>query len=194
MSTDFKALWNNEGSKVPDIQEIFAKANRMNQGLRKRIVWENIVLGLTAIFIAWVWWHYQPKMITTQVGLVMIIGGMVIYIVITNQMFSLLADGNADTDSRKYLAQMIRIKQKQEFIGTTLMGGSYILLSTGLALYLIEYSARGSLLFKVVFYGLTFGWMIFCWFYFVPKRIKKQRKAMNEVIGKLEEVNGQLGE
>jgi hypothetical protein len=194
MSTDFKALWNNEGSKVPDIQEIFAKANKLNQSTRRKIWWENIVLGITAIFIAWVWWHYQPKMITTQVGLVMVIGGIVMYIVVTNQMFSLLTDGDAGTDSRKYLAQMIRVKQKQEFIGTTLMGGYYILLSAGLGLYLIEYSARGSLLFKVLFYGLTFGWIIFCWFYFVPKRIKKQRKAMNGIIEKLEEVNRQLGE
>jgi hypothetical protein len=194
MSTDFKALWNKEGSKVPDIQEIFAKANAMNRKTRRKIWRQNIVLSLTAIFIVWVWWYYQPQMISTKIGIVIIVIAIVMFLTVTNQVFNLLTDGNVETDSREYLAQIIRVKQKQEFLATTITKLYFILLITGLCLYMIEYTLRGSMTFRITFYGMTIAWIAFCWFYLVPKGIKKQQKAINEVIEKLEEVNGQLAE
>jgi uncharacterized membrane protein len=189
---DFNALWNRGESKVPDIQEIFAKANKLNRKTRRKIWRENITLSLTAILIIWVWFHYQPQMITTKIGIVMIVLAIVAFLAANNQQFPLLVDGDVATDSRQYLTQMIRVKQKQEFLGTTMMATYFIFLSIGLALYMIEYVSRGSLTFKLLAYGITFAWMGFSWFHLAPRAIRKQRKAINEVIGRLEQVNGQL--
>jgi hypothetical protein len=68
----------------------------------------------------------------------------------------------------------------------------FIFLSIGIFLYMIEYAGRGSLLFKIVAYGITFAWMAFNWLYVRVKTAKKQQDAVNEIIGKLEEVNKQL--
>ena len=106
----------------------------------------------------------------------------------------MLTNAGVETDSRGYLNQMIKLKRKQEFIGSTLISAYFIFLSLGLALYMIEYVRRGSLVFQLSAYGLSFAWIAFAFFYLAPKGIRKQRKAINEVIARLEEVNGQLGE
>lgn len=193
MSTDFKALWNREESRVPDIQEIFMKANKLNRKTRCKIWRENIVLSLTAIFISWIWWHYQPQMLTTKIGIVMVVVSIIMFLIATNQLLPLLTNAGVETDSRGYLNQMIKLKRKQEFIGTTLIAAYFIFLSAGLALYMIEYVRRGSLTFQLCAYGLTFTWIAFAFFYLAPKGVRKQRKAINEVIARLEELNGQLG-
>jgi len=68
------------------------------------------------------------------------------------------------------------------------------MLAGGLGLYFIEYISRGNLVFQLCAYGITLAFLAINWFYISARSIRKQRKAMNEVIAKLEEVNGQLGE
>lgn len=189
---DFKALWNRGEGCMPNVNEIFAKADKLNRCIRKRIWWGNITLSATVIFMIGIWWYYQPQMLTTKVGLSMIIAGIIALLVVSNQQSRLLVDSNVETDSRHYLAQLIRVKHKQEFLGTTMMAIYIICLSIGLSLYMIEYVSRGSLTFKVLAYGISLAWMAFNLFYIAPRKIKKQRRAINEIIEKLEAVNGQL--
>jgi hypothetical protein len=190
---DFKALWNKEQSGVPDVKEIFAKAEKLNRKTRNNIWRSNIILSLTAIFIIWIWWYYQPEMITTKIGIVMIVLAIASLVTINQRISPLLAKADVEMDSQQYLEQMIAIKQKQEFVNRTVYSVYYLVLSVGIGLYMIEYAGRGSLTFKLSAYGLTYAWTAFAWFYIRPKSIQKQRKAINEVIEKLEEVNGQLG-
>src|SRR5882757_1510293 len=113
---DFKELWNREKASAPNVDEIIAKANQLNRKTRNKIWQGNIVLTLTVVFMVFIWWHYQPQLITTKIGLTLVIIGIVIFLATTSQMVPLLAKTNLETDSQHFLAQMIRIKQKQEFI------------------------------------------------------------------------------
>ena len=138
------------------------------------------------------WWYYQPQLITTKIGLTLVIVAIVVFVATTNQMFPLLAKTDVETDSQHFLAQMIRIKHKQEFLNKTMLTGYFIFLSLGIFLYMIEYAGRGSLTFQIIAYGLTFAWIAFNWFYIRTKTIKKQLSAINEIIVRLEGVNKQL--
>jgi hypothetical protein len=195
MSTeiDFKALWNREQTGAPDVTEIFAKANRMNYYSRKKIWICNIVLSLTIALYILIWWHYQPQFVTTKIGLTLMIAAMVIFIITTNQLSPLLARANLETDTNAFLSQMIRIKHKQEFIDKTVLAIYFITLAVGLGLYLIEYASRGKLIFQVCVYGISLLLLAANWFYVSARNARKQRKAMNEIIAKLEAVNRQMG-
>lgn len=196
MSTeiDFKALWKREKTNAPDVSEIFAKANRLNRCSRKRIVICNVMLSLTIILLAIIWWDLHPRLITTKIGLTLMIGAMVIFIITTNQLSPLLAKANLETDTNSFLLQMIRIKHKQEFINKTITTIYFLMLAVGLGLYFIEYISRGNLIFQVCVYVTTLIFLAINWFYITARTVRKQRKAINEIIAKLEEVNGQLGE
>ena len=194
MSTniDFKALWNREQTGAPDVSEIFAKANRMNRRACKKIWICNALLALTVMFDILVWWHYQPQMVTTKIGLILMIGAMVIFIITTNQLNPLLAKTDLETDTNAFLSQMIQIKHKQEFIDKTMLTIYFLMLSVGLSLYFIEYVGRGSIFFKLCVYVIALTLLALNWFYVTARQVKKQRKAMNDIITRLEEVNKQL--
>jgi TRAP-type uncharacterized transport system fused permease subunit len=189
---DFKELWNRGKASAPDISEIFAKADRLNRKTRNKIWWGNILLSLTVAFMIFIWWYYQPQLITTKIGLTLVIMAIVMFLATTNQMVPLLAKTNVETDSQHFLAQMISIKQKQEFLNKTMLTGYFIFLSLGIFLYMIEYAGRGSLTFKITAYGITFAWIVFNWFYIRTKTVKKQQNAINDIITRLEGVNKQL--
>ena len=129
---DFKELWNREKASAPNVDEIIAKANQLNRKTRNKIWQGNIVLTLTVVFMVFIWWYYQPQLITTKIGLTLVIIGIVIFLATSNQMVPLLAKTNLETDSQHFLAQMIRIKQKQEFINKTMLSGYFIFLSLGI--------------------------------------------------------------
>lgn len=189
---DFKELWNRGKSNVPDVSEVFAKADQLNRKTRNKIWRGNVALSLTVLFMVFIWWYYQPQLITTKIGLTLVIIAIVVFLATTNQMIPLLAKTNVETDSQHFLEQMIRLKQKQEFLNKTMLTGYFIFLSLGIFLYMIEYAGRGSLTFQLVAYGITFAWMALNWFYIRPKTIKKQQSAVNDIITRLEGVNKQL--
>ncbi|MEO6630476.1 MAG: hypothetical protein ABIN13_02100 [Mucilaginibacter sp.] len=191
---DFKELWNHGKASAPDVSEIFAKANQLNRKMRRKIWRSNIILPVTLLQMIFIWWYYQPQLLTTKIGLILILIAIVIFLITTNQLSPLLARADEETDSRHFLEQVIRIKHKQEFLNKTMLTGYFILLSAGITLYFIEYAGRGSLLFQVLAYGITFAWIIFNWIYIRTRTIKKQQKAINDIIARLEEVNRQLGE
>ena len=189
---DFKAMWTREETPAPDISEIFAKANQLSRKTRNKIWRGNILLTLTGLFMVFVWWYYQPQTITTKIGLILIMVAITVFVGATSKMFPLLAKTNVETDSQQFLAQMIRIKQKQEFLGSTMLTGYFILLSAGIFLYMIEYAGRGSLTFQLTAYGLTAAWIAYNWFYIRPRTIKKQQTAIKDIIDKLQALNNQL--
>jgi len=191
---DFKELWNRGKASAPDVNEIFAKANQLNRKTRSKIWRGNIILSLTILVMIFIWWYYQPQLLTTKIGLILILVAIVIFLVTTNQLSPLLAKADEETDSRHFLEQVIRIKHKQEFLSKTMLTAYFIMLTVGISLYFIEYAGRGSLLFQVVVYGLTFAWILFNWIYIRTRTIKKQQKAINDIIERLERVNEQLGE
>ena len=189
---DFKELWNRGKSNAPDVSEVFAKADQLNRKTRNKIWRGNVLLSLTVLFMVFIWWYYQPQLITTKIGLTLVIIAIVVFLATTNQMIPLLVKTNVETDSQHFLEQMIRIKQKQEFLNKTMLTGYFIFLSLGIFLYMIEYAGRGSLTFQVIAYGITFAWIAFNWFYIRPKTVKKQQKAINDIVDRLEGVNKQL--
>ncbi|MGN6395515.1 MAG: hypothetical protein ACTHMI_08115 [Mucilaginibacter sp.] len=195
MSTeiDFKSLWGREKASAPDVSEILAKANRLNNCSRRKIWICNIGLSITIIVVAMIWWHLHPRLITTKIGLTLMICAMVIFIITTNQLSPLLAKADMQTDTNTFLSQMIRIKHKQEFINKTITTIYFLMLSVGLGLYFIEYISRGNWVFQLCVYGITIAFLAINWFYINARSVRKQRKAINEIIVKLEEVNRQMG-
>jgi Ca2+/Na+ antiporter len=189
---DFKELWNRGKASAPDVSEIFAKANRLTRKTRCKIWWSNIILSLTILAMIFIWWYFQPQLLTTKIGLILMLIAIVIFLITTNQLSPLLARADEETDTRHFLEQVIRIKHKQEFLNKTMLTVYFILLSIGITLYFIEYASRGSLLFQLLAYGITFAWIIFNWIYIRTRTIKKQQKAINDIIARLEEVNKQF--
>jgi len=191
---NLKNIWQQQKVNQPDLKEFRNKLTQFkNSGLRKFII-SNILLIATTGFILIIWYYFQPQLITSKIGMALVIFAMVIYLFFYNKLFSVLNRIDKTQANNGYLHSLNLIKVKQKYIQTTILNLYFLMLSLGICLYLYEYTSLMTSIWAVFTYACTFIWIGFNWFYIRPKTIKKQRSKLEELICKLEALNKQLTE
>lgn len=189
---DFKDLWKKQTISPPDIDELFSNLNQFKKTSLRKLILSNVLLIGTSAFIIFIWYYYQPQLITTKIGIVLIILAIVIYLFVYNQLLPSLKTIDNKLSNNKYLQNLISIKRKQQFLQSTMLNLYFILLSSGICLYMYEYTSRMTTFWAIFAYALTLAWIGFNWFYIRPKTIKKQQNKLDELISKFESVQQQL--
>lgn len=189
---NFNDLWSGQKIVQPNPDELILKVDKLKKANTKRIVYTNITLVLTSVFICFIWYYYQPQFITSKIGIALAVLAMLSFIVASNSSLVLYKKLDAGESNQQYLKTLLLIKEKQQFMQTTMLNLYFLFLSVGLSLYMYEYVSRMSTLMAVVVCGVTALWFLFNWFYLRPKQIKKQEAKLNEIIAKFEDIQGQL--
>lgn len=191
---DFKNLWKQQTAEKPSIEELLGRLKKFkNENIRKLVV-TNILLIITCIFIGMVWYHYQPQMLTTKIGIILVIVAMIIFLTAYNQLFMNFYRLDNNLTNSEYLQSLYLLKNKQKFMQTTMLNLYFILLFAGICLYMYEYTSRMRFIYAVTAYVVTLAWIAINWFYLRPKTIKKQQAKINGLIDKFEEINNQLND
>lgn len=192
---NFNQLWQSQ-KNAPDIDAtvIVQKAKQLQRKTKVKIILGNLLLLATMVFVIGIVVYFQPKMITTKIGTLLVVIAIVMQIVASSQLIPILNKSNTQTKPAEYLKELLVFKKKQNFIQSTIITLYFIFLSIGLLLYMIEYTMRGSILFIVITYGLTFLWIGFSWFYIRPKTFQKQERKLMEVIENMEQITAQFSE
>lgn len=193
-NTDLKGLWNKQVAVIPDTKELFEKLNEFKKRSLRKIVFINTLLILTSAFIIFIWYYFQPEMISTKLGIVMIILAMALFVFVSNQTIPLLSKVDFDLDIRESIIQLFKYREKQIFLQTTMLNIYFIILSAGICLYMFEYASKMTFLLAAVSYFTTLLWIAFNWYYLRPKQIKKQIAKTDELISKMELINRQISE
>jgi len=179
---------------MPDIKELLTKADNLKKRARHKLIGLNLVLLATTAIMIYMWFNIDNELLTTKIGLVLIVVAIVSFLAVSNQIMPILFRSDFEGSSQEYLDQLIRIKRKEDFLNKVMINIYFTLLSAGLGLYMLQFIARMSTVWAVTYVVLTFGWIGFFWFYFRPRSVKKKQKPLIEMIAKLEEVNRQLGD
>ena len=197
MDTDkinFNELWSRQKAEQPALKDLLLKMNNFKKSGRKRIIVTNVLFLLTSIFILCIWYFYQPQLLTTKIGITLIILAMAVFAISSTNTSGLLKKTNEAESTQKFLTNLVAIKEKQQFIQTTMLNIYFVLLSAGIALYMAEYTSRMTTFQAVFAYGITALWILFNWFYIRPKQTKKQQSKLNEIIRKFEDIQTQLNQ
>ncbi|MEO7978345.1 hypothetical protein [Flavobacterium sp.] len=189
---DFKDLWKKQSVSQSDIEDLTARLKQFKKAGVRSLWKTNILLFATSAFILFVWYHYQPQFISSKIGIVLMILAMLIYVVVYNGLLKIYKDIDTSQTNQEYLQKLILIKRKQQFMQSTLLSWYFVMLLSGICLYMYEYASRMTLFYALITYGVTLLWIAFNWFYLRPKQIKKQEDKINNLIGKFEDVNKQL--
>ncbi|MCS4303256.1 hypothetical protein [Chryseobacterium sp. BIGb0232] len=191
---DFKNIWKQQTSKKPNIEELLNTLKKFkNENLRKLIL-ANLLLIATSLCIAFIWYRYQPQLISTKIGIVLVILAMVIFLLAYNRMFMIFYKIDNTQSNSDYLQNLYRVKNKQKFMQTTMLNIYFMMLFLGICLYMYEYASKMSSVYAILTYAVTLLWIAFNWFYIRPKTIKKQQGKIDGLINKFEEINNQLKE
>ena len=191
-TNNFSELWKGQKVEQPSTTEIIVKINAYKRKSRNKILLTNILLVCTSVFILLIWYFYQPLFLSTKIGIVLILLAMAIFVYSLNKNSGDLQNTNAGISNQDYLNNLLTIKEKQQFMQTTMLNVYFALLSSGIALYMIEPVSKMSVWWGIFSYGLTALWILFNWFYLRPKQIKKQQSKINEMIAKVENFQSQL--
>ncbi|WP_426476030.1 hypothetical protein ACP3T3_11565 [Chryseobacterium sp. CBSDS_008] len=191
---DFKNIWKQQTSSKPNMEELLGNLKKFrNQNLR-RLIFANIGLITTSLLILFIWYRYQPQMITTKIGIVLVILAMVMFLFVYNKMFMVFYKIDQTQSNNEYLQSLYVVKNKQKFMQTTILNLYFIILFLGICFYMYEYTSRMTLGSGILTYAVTSAWIAFNWFYLRPRTIKKQQGKLDELINKFEEINNQLKE
>ncbi len=190
---ELKDLWQKKIAEPPGVNEIYQLVTTSKKQLLKKTILINLIYGATSVLIIGIWVYYQPQLLTTKVGISLTIIAITTFVLAQNRLLPLLKKGKDSVNLSEYLVQLKQIRQKEVFMQTTMMNVYFVLLSTGILLYMYEYVAKN---FRSIFvaYGTTIAWIAFNWFYLRPKSIKKQQEKTNSLIEKLEGLQKQLEE
>lgn len=191
---NFGELWSGQKAKQPTTEDLFLKINAFKKSNRKRIILTNITLVLTSILVLLIWYCYKPQLVTTKIGIILTVAAMAIFIAYLNQSLGLFKKANDLESNQEFLKAFLLIKEKQHFMQTKVLNLYFVLLSTGIALYLYEPTSRMTPFWMCFAYGTTSLWILFNWFYLRPRQIKKQQAKLNEIINRLENIQSQLRE
>ena len=189
---DFKKIWNKQKIEIPELKDLYDKANRFKKRHLFKIMVANILLLMTSTSIALIWYYYKPELLTSKIGIILVILAMVIYLITYNTALPLLLKKSIEYSSKESLQQLIELKEKQLFQQTTMLSIYFIILSLGIGLYMYEYVSRMTIIEGSITYGLTLLWFAINWFYLRPKTIKKQQEKTNKLISRFRELDEQL--
>jgi len=189
---DLKKIWNKQKIKTPKVEILYAKANKLKSRNFLKLIVVNITLLLTITFIGFIWYYYQPEFVTTKIGIILTILAMIIFVLPYNKQFSLLSKTKTEPNSKEYIQQLIKLKEKQTFQQTTMLSIYFIILSLGIGLYLFEYVSRMTITWGIITYAITILWIAINWFYLRPKIITKQNAKLNKLLVEFEKLNNQM--
>jgi hypothetical protein len=176
------------------MDDLIKKANRLKNKKMIGTGMTNLLLVSTGIYISLLCTKDQPQFITTNIGIILIISAILIYVIVSNQFLPILFRVSNAQDNNKYMKDLLALKNKQRFFHSTIMNVSFALLTTGICLSMIESVSKLTSLWSICAYVLTVLWIGFNWFYIRPKTIKKQQGHLDEMIENIERVNQQLKE
>ncbi|OCA75369.1 hypothetical protein [Chryseobacterium arthrosphaerae] len=191
---DFKNIWKQQTSNKPDMEELLGRLKKFKNENLRRLVVTNLLLIATCTGIAFVWYRYQPELVTTKIGIVLVIAAMVIFLLAYNKLFMVFYKIDNTQSNSEYLQSLYVVKNKQKFMQTTMLNIYFIMLFTGLILYMYEYTSKMSFSSSAIAYIAIVAWIGFNWFYLRPRTIKKQQAKLDGLIAKFEEINNQLKE
>ncbi|MDN5285669.1 MAG: hypothetical protein JWR38_1943 [Mucilaginibacter sp.] len=191
---DFKAIWQQRDVVVkPDIREVIKKAGQLKKSARNKLLGANgVIIAVTIYYIIFLNVYYDSNAITTRIGGLLTIIGLVAYLIVSNGLLLDLFKSHPETDSFAYLTELMTIKKKQELVHSKVVKMYLITLSAGVALFLIDPAIKAGVMWGSVMYIFLFAWMAFVYFYIAPRKIKKQHAEWSAVIEKLQAINNQL--
>ena len=180
---DIKELWNRQAVPAADQFEILNKIRRFRKSGLKR-----------GIFLDFIWIYFKPQFLSTKIGIIVGILPMCIVVVGNRKITSLYKSLDEKQSNIDYLNNLLMLKGKETFMQTKVMSLYFILLSSGIFLYMYEYTLNSSFTFRLIAYSVLFLWIALNWFVLRPVMIKKNRRKMDCLIRQIEKIKSQVDE
>ena len=187
------SVWQDQPKKDKlSVDEALRQVKKGVGSMSRKLLWNiaGMLFSLTGIFI--VMFFFVFKSFTTYLGIAILLVTIIIYALMMIRDYKLINKRDITINPSEYL-QGLKEYQKNRAAVYGWMYYIYVLLiSVGLALYFFEVLMNTSAQFKLIAYGLTAAWLIFCTFYLKNRIFKNEEEKLNLMIERLERLQGQF--
>ena len=186
---DLQNIWQEQkATPRKPAKDLIAMVKRQQRKMLIGLIGSILALLAPVAMMVWIWVDYKAVYPTTKVSLVIIMIAVAGAIIFNSQSVLLLIGRMKDDKSNHEMIDALkRLQKKRHAFSSIGISVYYLLLSTGMALYLAEF-VRGNLWFGITAYSLTFGWIAFTWFYLRKRSIAKQNAKLDKMIEHLSQV------
>lgn len=188
---NLKELWSKQTAKQPHIEELLLNFAKIKKKTLTKLIAINFVMVATIAFIIFIWFYFEPKLITTKIGIVLTILGITVHLFFYNQLIPYLSKSNENQSNNGFLKEIMKLKEQQKFLQTKMLQIYFITLTLGLCLYLYEYVLLISFPWSIFAYAATLIWIGFNWFYLRPRAVGKERDRLDRIINKFKNISQQ---
>lgn len=188
---NIEQLWQQAVEPTPNWQQFASQLAAMESKKRNEKNRVNFLLGVTMAFVAFIAFAYWPLQWSTLTGIMLTEASMLMYLWQYNHHTKVRSEGLVSANAHEYLSYLHAERKKQHFLGTKLMTAYFLLLGTGILLYMWEFVRRMPGWYGWLAYALAIGWFALNWFVFKPRIIQKREAEMNKYIQKLEALQQQ---
>ena len=174
------------------VDEALKQVKKGIGSMSRKLLWNiaGMLFSLTGIFI--VMFFFVFKSFTTYLGIAILLVTIIVYVLMMIRDYRLINKRDITINPAEYM-QGLKEYQRNRAAVYGWMYYIYVLLITiGLALYFFEVLMNTSAQFKLIAYGLTSAWLIFCTFYLKNRIFKNEEEKLNLMIERLERLQGQF--
>lgn len=189
---NLKELWEKQAVPTADWSDVLRKINRFKKSRIQKTINIIIILVLTIALASFVWIYFVPQLITTKIGIILSVSSMVIATIFNYKLILLYKMIDERETNSNYLNNLLTIRKTENFMQTKVLNLYFILLSTGIGLYMYEYAWTRSVTFGVVAYLILFLWVGFNWFFLRPRTIEKNNRKFEDLIVQIKTVKSQI--
>lgn len=180
------SVW--QGQPKPDqlsVDEVLKQVKKGIRSITTKLYWSIVAMVVITVFAFVITFFLAFKSWVTTVGILIVLVTMLMYLSLIVRHYHILSKRDATLNPSEYL-DSLKAYQKNR---TKVIGWFYyiytLLISGGLALYLIEVLETASLPFKLITYGSTLIWFLFTTFYLKPRMFKNEEEKLNLMIDRL---------
>lgn len=189
---NLKELWEKQAVPTADWSDVLRKINRFKKSRIQKTINIIIILVLTIALASLVWIYFVPQLITTKIGIILSVSSMGIATIFNYKLILLYKMIDERETNSNYLNSLLTIKKTENFMQTKVLNLYFILLSTGIGLYMYEYAWTRSVSFGVAAYLILFLWVGFNWFFLRPRTIEKNNRKFEDLIVQIKTVKSQI--
>ena len=189
---DIKNIWQKRDVSVPAFEDMIKKIKKNRRSIILKNIFGSLSLVLVLAVVLAVSFGFDFEYLTTRVGIILMVLAILGALIMNTQLLKIILSRIDDSsDSSSYLKELIRYHDTQRIIQTKGITIYFLVLTTGLLLYLFEFFMQDKMS-GLMGYALTIGWLAFVWFYLRPKTIKKQEEKIRQLIKQTEIISNQL--
>lgn len=182
-------LWSKQTATPPQMAELLSNYTKIRRKNLIQLIAFNTLMVVSIAFIVFIWLYFEPKLIITKIGIVLTILGISVYMYFYNQLIPYLVKMDENQSNSAFLKAVIKLKEQQKFLQTTILQIYFIILTVGLCLSLYEYVSLLASAWAISAYAITLIWIGFNWFYLRPRIIAKERDKLDRIIEKFEVIS-----